>query len=156
MSLPKVIGLALIAVIGANVLSWAVVGRGSAITLAAHQFYDHFGTYDDLDTLYVYDGYHGASNDEWSTPGDFATSDRRDLLDHLKELSGATVVVYRDSEGDPFSEATTFGAWAQRDYPLVAHVASSVTTLGFAADYRRWYVWAFGWWPVGPPYSGIS
>ena len=156
MRLLKVVGFTLAVALAANALGWVFVGRGSAIGLTVRPLYEHIGSHDDLDTVYVYDGYRGASNDEWDTPGDFASGDREDLLAQLQASSGADVVVYSDSEGDPFSETVNFGVWVRRDYPLVAHVASSVTTLGFAADYRRWYVWAFGWRPVGPALSGIS
>ena len=156
MRLPKILGLSLLALLGANLLSWALIGRGSAITLAAPQFYSHFGPYTDLDTLYVYDRYTGADNDAVSTPGDFASRDRDDFLMQLRKSSGVREVIYRDFEGDPFSEAANFGAWIDRKYPLAARVTSTVTSLGFAADLSQWYVWAFGWWPVGPFDSGIS
>ncbi len=156
MRLPKLFALSLLAVFGANLLSWAAVGRGSAITLAAPQFYDHFGPYTEIDTLYVYDRYAGADNDAVSTPADFASRDRDDFLTRLRESSGVGAVVYRDAEGDPFSETVNFGAWIDRKYPLVACVTSTVTTLGFAADFSQLYVWAFGWRPVGPFDSGIS
>ena len=156
MSLPKVIGLSLLAVLGVNLLSWAVVGRGSAISLAAPQFYDHFGPYTETDTLYVYDRYTGADNDVVSTPGDVASRDRNAFLARLRESSGVSVVIYRDAEGDPFSESANFGAWIDRKYPLAARVTSTVTSLGFAADYSQWYVWAFGWRPVGSFDSAVS
>ncbi len=51
---------------------------------------------------------------------------------------------------------TSLGAWVNRRFPLVTHVTSAVTTLGYAADYAQWYVWAFGWRPVGPATMGES
>jgi hypothetical protein len=145
----KVIGLALVALLVLNVLTWGLVGRGSALSLAP-RFFDRFGPYDDLDTLHVFDGYGAEWDDSLSTPGDFSPRQREAFLSGLREVSSVPTLLYHDEVGEPFAEDTVnFGVWINRRYPLAAHVTSAVSTLGYAATYDRWYVWAFGWRPIG-------
>lgn len=152
----KRVAIGLAVAIGLNLLGWAAVGRASAFAEATGFFEESCPLYE-VDTLHVFAS---VPSDEpgYSSAGDLSRGQRARFLNALSEVSGSEVVyhpvagaLWSGTDGD-----VNFSVWVDRRIPLYANVVAVETVSGYAADYEQPFVWAFGWWAIGPARAGCS
>ena len=152
----KHVSVGLAAVIGLNLLTWATAGRASVFSETAAFFEESCPLYE-IDSLHVFAS---VPSDEpgYSFAGDLNRQQRARFLNTLSKVSGSEVV-YHPVAGDLWSDTVgdvNFSVWVDRRIPLYANVVAAETVSGYAADYEQPFVWAFGWWAIGPARAGCS
>lgn len=134
-----------------------LIGRSQTLGLTL-DFYEHFGPYPSLDTLYIpLIGFHADSTGIRSYYGDLSAYGDVAMARYLrdqKEISGAKSVVLIDSatyswrydESD--FQTVNFFMDFDRGIPLYAKVTSGVYRNEYVGQYTNSYVWFFKWWSL--------
>lgn len=152
----KRVAIGLAVIVGLNLIAWAAVGRASAFSEATG-FFEESCPLLEIDTLHVFAS---VPSDEpgYSSAGDLSRRQRTRFLDAIKEAGGSDVVYHPVAGGlwPGTDDGVNFSVWVDRRIPLYAHVVAAETATGYAASYEQPFVWAFGWWPVGPSRGGCA
>ena len=144
-----------------NFLTWALIGRTSALGLAASDF-DAWGALDGNDTLIVYAHYRGESEAaSWTEPGDVSDAGRERIADAFTSSGAGADVRYLlrplDALPDSLPERHFILApVVRRSIPFFAHSSAAAYAPGFIATRDQRWVWVFGWRAFGPPELSVS
>ncbi len=144
-----------------NLLTWALIGRTSALGLAASDF-DAWGALDGNDTLVVYAHYRGEPEEEgWTEPGDLSDAARQRIADAFVSHGAGAAVRFRPSSLDMLPDSLPerhfiLAPVVRRSIPLYAHSSAAAYAPGFIATRDQDWVWVFGWRKVGPPALSVS
>ena len=139
-----------------NLATWLAHERESSLVLAGELLDQNYGI-GDLDTLFLYSSLSMEDDLDGDEVGDFRASDQRDLFARLARSTGAHVQ-YRDiSTDDAFHELEVrFWAWIDRDVPFFVNVTSAESVSGFGCTYQQYWIWLFGWRPIGESVTSTS
>ena len=157
----KIVAGTLFALVAANILTWAVIGRLSALGLAAEDF-EGWGALNGSDTLVVYAHYPGESEGaEWTEPGDLSEAERQRITQTFLSSGAGVAVIYRPITLDKLPASVPdkhfiLAPVVQRNRPFYAHSLAVAYVPGFIASKDQRWLWLFGWRKLGEPSWGVS
>ena len=152
---------AVVAIVALNFVTWAFVGRGSALELAATDF-DAYGALDGSDTLHVYARYGDEADAEgWTEPGDVSEVGRYRIASAFKSSGAGSAVVYHRQRLGPLPDSLPAGHFVlapivRRSVPFYALSSAVAYSPGFVSSRDQRWVWVFGWRAFGPPGLSVS
>ena len=160
----RVLRLTLGAVLGVvvlNFVTWAFIGRSSALELAATDF-DAWGALDGSDTLHVYARYRDGANAEgWTQPGDVSEGGRHRIASAFKSSGAGSAVVYHRQRLGSLPDSLPIGHFVlapvvRRSVPFYALSSAAAYSPGFMSTRDQRWVWVFGWRAFGIANLSVS
>lgn len=153
---------AVLTILVVNLLSWAFVGRDTAILLAARDF-DSAGAFDPGDTLFVFTGVVPDIDpaDQISSIGveaqrEFAAQLQSSAQAGEVVLHSGTFSINHPSPIDYSENEAAFFPSLNRSLPMVAEVEAVLYSPGFVLSRHRTGIWFFRWWLVKDELDSIS
>jgi hypothetical protein len=126
-----------------NLLAWFIIGRSNTLFLTL-DFFDDFGPYTELDTLFVPSNNFLIDVDDqrhdFTKLSVFSDTKRDKFLQELSEVSGAKKTIYLDGESALFPDYVGehhnlfFFTDIERNFPLYAKVNSGVTVYRYVSQ----------------------